>query len=183
MLRLSLALLVAFASGGLRPPLAAAADPVVVGHRGLPTHVPEQTPAAFRACLDLRVGVELDVRRTRDGQLVCLHDATLDRTTDGKGKLADVSLRELKQLDAGVRADIDAILLRLQKRQPTVERTASRVYDEYLRANRVADGTASYSRALSLILSAPIRDALASYTVTDKEHKAGESASPGGVKH
>jgi hypothetical protein len=89
----------------------------------------------------------------------------------------------MKQLDAGVRADIDAILLRLQKRQPTVERTASRVYDEYLRANRVADGTASYSRALSLILSAPIRDALASYTVTDKEHKAGEAGSPGGVKH
>jgi hypothetical protein len=89
----------------------------------------------------------------------------------------------MKQLDPGVRADIDAILIRLQKRQPSVERTASRVYDEYLRANRVADGTASYSRALSLILTAPIRDALASYTVTDREHKPGEAASPGGVRH
>jgi hypothetical protein len=89
----------------------------------------------------------------------------------------------MKQLDAGVRADIDAILIRLQKGKPSVQRTASRVYDEYLRANRVADGTASYGRALSLILSAPIRDALSGYTVTDKEHKSGEAASSGGVKH
>ncbi len=80
---------------------AGAADPVLVGHRGLPTHAPEETLATFNACIDLRVGVELDVRRTRDGQLVCLHDTTVDRTTDGKGKLADLSLREARQLDAG----------------------------------------------------------------------------------
>jgi glycerophosphoryl diester phosphodiesterase len=98
-------LLPIIATGGLRPPLAAAADPVVVGHRGLPTHAPEETLAAFNACIDLRAGVELDVRRTRDGHLVCLHDATLDRTTTGKGKLAAISLRELKQLDAGAKFD------------------------------------------------------------------------------
>jgi len=80
----------------------------------------------------------------------------------------------MKQLDAGVRADIDAILLRLQKGQPTVQRTASRVYDEYLRANRVADGTASYGRALSLILSPPLRDALAAYPVADHDHRSRE---------
>jgi glycerophosphoryl diester phosphodiesterase len=81
--------------------VATAADPVLVGHRGLPTHAPEETLATFNACIDLRVGIELDVRRTRDGQLVCLHDPTVDRTTDGKGKLAELSLRELRQLDAG----------------------------------------------------------------------------------
>ncbi len=84
---------------------AVAADPVLVGHRGLPTHAPEETLATFNACIDLRVGVELDVRRTRDGQLVCLHDATVDRTTNGKGKIADLSLRELRQLDAGRKFD------------------------------------------------------------------------------
>lgn len=99
MFRLSFALTLAL-------PLAlAAADPVLVGHRGLPTHAPEETLATFNACIDLRVGVELDVRRTRDGQLVCLHDPTLDRTTDGKGKVADLSLRELRQLDAGKKFD------------------------------------------------------------------------------
>lgn len=82
-----------------------AADPLVIGHRGLPKHAPEETLATFNACIDLRVGVELDVRRTRDGQLVCLHDPTLDRTTDGKGKLADISFRELRKLDAGTKFD------------------------------------------------------------------------------
>jgi glycerophosphoryl diester phosphodiesterase len=67
----------------------------------LPTHAPEETYATFAACIDLRVSIELDVRRTRDGQLVCLHDDTVDRTTDGKGKVAELSLRELRQLDAG----------------------------------------------------------------------------------
>jgi hypothetical protein len=50
--------------------------------------------------------------------------------------------------------------------RPAVQRTASRVYDEYLRANRVADGTASYSRALQMILSPKFRETLASYTIT-----------------
>lgn len=91
----ALLVLVAFAS------VARAADPLVIGHRGLPTHAPEETHATFAACMELRVGIELDVRRTRDGQLVCVHDATVDRTTDGKGMVADLSLRELRQLDAG----------------------------------------------------------------------------------
>ena len=72
----------------------------------------------------------------------------------------------LKRLDAGVRTDLDAIFARMRKQRPTVQRTASRVYDEYLRANRVADGTASYGRALQLILSPTFRDALSSYTIT-----------------
>ena len=84
---------------------AVAADPAVVGHRGLPGHAPEETHANFSACIDLRVGIELDVRRTRDGQLVCLHDATLDRTTSGTGKLAALSLQEVKRLDAGTKFD------------------------------------------------------------------------------
>ncbi|HYN07537.1 MAG TPA: DUF3810 family protein [Vicinamibacterales bacterium] len=77
----------------------------------------------------------------------------------------------MKQLDPGVKADIDAILVRLQRGKPSVQRTASRVYDEYLRANRVADGTASYGRALSLILSPPLREALSGYTVTERQQK------------
>lgn len=87
--------LVVFAS------VATAADPLVVGHRGLPTHAPEETHATFRACIALQVCIELDVRRTRDGQLVCVHDDTVNRTTDGTGKVAELSLRELRLLDAG----------------------------------------------------------------------------------
>jgi glycerophosphoryl diester phosphodiesterase len=86
-------------------PLARAADPVVVGHRGLPKHAPEETLATFAACAELRVAFELDVRRTRDGQLVCLHDDTVTRTTTGTGRVGDLSLRELRQFDAGKKFD------------------------------------------------------------------------------
>jgi glycerophosphoryl diester phosphodiesterase len=82
-----------------------AADPAhttrVVAHRGLLKHAPENTLANFDACLDLRLDIELDVRRTRDGQLVVIHDDTVDRTTSGKGKVNALSLRELQALDAG----------------------------------------------------------------------------------
>jgi hypothetical protein len=89
----------------------------------------------------------------------------------------------MKQLDAGVRSDIDDILRRLQRGKPVVQRTASRVYDEYLRANRVADGTASYGRALSLILSAPLREALTNYAVAGSDPRTTPLAPPSGVRH
>ncbi|HEX4612484.1 MAG TPA: glycerophosphodiester phosphodiesterase family protein [Urbifossiella sp.] len=73
----------------------------VVGHRGLARHAPENTLANIDACLDLRLDIEFDVRRTRDGQLVVIHDATVGRTTSGKGKVADLSLRDLQAFDAG----------------------------------------------------------------------------------
>lgn len=73
----------------------------VVGHRGLLKAAPENTLANFRACLDLRLGFEFDVQRTSDGHLVCLHDSTLDRTTDGQGKVADHTLEQVRSLDAG----------------------------------------------------------------------------------
>jgi glycerophosphoryl diester phosphodiesterase len=64
---------------------------------------PENTLAGFRACLALRVGLELDVQRTKDGELVCLHDTTLDRTTSGSGLVLDKTYDELRRLDAGKR--------------------------------------------------------------------------------
>lgn len=73
----------------------------LVGHRGLFKHAPENTLASFASCLDLHLGLELDVRRTRDGYLVCMHDADVTRTTNGKGKVADLALEELRRLDAG----------------------------------------------------------------------------------
>ncbi|MBL9082904.1 MAG: hypothetical protein JNK76_13905 [Planctomycetales bacterium] len=75
--------------------------PLIVAHRGLLLHAPENTPANFRACLELRLGFEFDVQRTQDGQLVCLHDDTVDRTTDGTGKITELTLAEIRRLDAG----------------------------------------------------------------------------------
>jgi hypothetical protein len=85
----------------LRAHLRADPRPAVVGHRGLLRHAPENTLAGFAACLELGLGFELDVRRTRDGHLVCLHDPDVRRTTGGQGVVADLTLAELRRLDAG----------------------------------------------------------------------------------
>ncbi|MBM4062121.1 MAG: hypothetical protein FJ265_13645 [Planctomycetes bacterium] len=86
----------------------AAGAPLAVAHRGDSRALPENTLPAFRSAQTLGVPVqEFDVRCTRDGALVCVHDATLDRTTDaatvlGPGALvAQCSLAELRRLDAG----------------------------------------------------------------------------------
>ena len=60
---------------------AADPQPLIVARRGLLLHAPENTLANFRACLELRLGFEFDVERTKDGHLVCIHDGTVDRTT------------------------------------------------------------------------------------------------------
>jgi glycerophosphoryl diester phosphodiesterase len=90
--------LLAFAAHGA-PPAPRTVTPVA--HRGLLMHSPENTLPNFAACLHLQLGFEFDVRRSRDGQLVCVHDDTLDRTTNAKGPVRAKSLAELQQLDAG----------------------------------------------------------------------------------
>lgn len=75
--------------------------PSVVAHRGLLRHAPENTLANFRACIELRMGFEFDVARTKDGHLVCIHDDTVDRTTNGHGQVAEMTLAQLRELDAG----------------------------------------------------------------------------------
>src|SRR5438093_1108721 len=75
--------------------------PRIIGHRGLMFDAPENTLAGFAACLEQRVGFELDIRRSKDGHLVIMHDATVNRTTNGTGPVADLTLAELKKLDAG----------------------------------------------------------------------------------
>jgi glycerophosphoryl diester phosphodiesterase len=74
----------------------------VVCHRGANKVAPENTVAAAQQCIDWGVEyVEIDIRTSRDGVLYILHDATVDRTTDGKGRLRDLTSEEIDKLDAG----------------------------------------------------------------------------------
>ncbi|MEK6236871.1 MAG: glycerophosphodiester phosphodiesterase family protein, partial [Planctomycetales bacterium] len=73
-----------------------------IAHRGSSADRPECTLASIRRAVEVgATAVEVDVRTTKDGRLVILHDATLDRTTNGTGKLQDKTLAEVRQLDAG----------------------------------------------------------------------------------
>lgn len=75
--------------------------PDIIGHRGARNEAPENTLAGFRHALGLGLtAVEFDIRLSRDHELVVIHDATVDRTTNGGGNVADLSLAELQALDA-----------------------------------------------------------------------------------
>jgi glycerophosphoryl diester phosphodiesterase len=76
--------------------------PLVIAHRGDSAHRPENTLASFQSALDVGADlVELDVQRTKDGHAVVLHDVTVDRTTDGNGKITDMTLAQARALSAG----------------------------------------------------------------------------------
>lgn len=85
-------------------PVMAGAGPLLVAAGGAADQAPENTLAAFQAALDSGADVlGLDVRLSADGELVVIHDETVDRTTDGSGKVADLTLAQLKSMDAGFR--------------------------------------------------------------------------------
>jgi glycerophosphoryl diester phosphodiesterase len=76
--------------------------PLVIAHRGDSAHRPENTLASFESALSVGADlIELDVQRTRDGHVVVIHDGTLERTTDGRGKVFEKTLAEVKAVSAG----------------------------------------------------------------------------------
>lgn len=80
------------------------AVPRIIGHRGARATAPENTLAGIRQAK--REGadwVEFDVKLTADGQAILMHDATLERTTDGRGEVRRTSLAEIRKLDAGIK--------------------------------------------------------------------------------
>jgi len=75
---------------------------IVLGHRGACGYEPENTLLSFKKALEIGVDmIEFDVRKTVDDKLVIMHDAAVDRTTDGTGLLADMTFSQLRKLDAG----------------------------------------------------------------------------------
>jgi glycerophosphoryl diester phosphodiesterase len=76
--------------------------PLIIAHRGDSAHRPENTLVSFKSALDLGADLlELDVQLSKDGQVVVIHDGSVDRTTDGTGRVADMTFAELRKLSAG----------------------------------------------------------------------------------
>jgi len=70
-----------------------------IGHRGAKGHEPENTLLSFQKALDLKAdGIELDVHVCKTGELIVIHDFTVDRTTNGSGAISELSLPEIKSL-------------------------------------------------------------------------------------
>lgn len=77
-------------------------DFVIIGHKGAAGYVPENTLASFQKAMDMEAEmIEIDVHLSKDGEVVVFHDEDLSRTTDGLGKIHEMTLVEIKELDAG----------------------------------------------------------------------------------
>lgn len=75
-----------------------------IGHRGAMAYAPENTMASFQLGVELGADlIELDVHQTRDQELIVIHDGDISRTTTGRGRVKDMTLRELRDLDAGIK--------------------------------------------------------------------------------
>ena len=74
----------------------------VAGHRGNPAECPENTMASFRNAMEAGLDmIELDIQMSKDGELVIMHNLTVDQTTDGSGPIREMTLKEIRSLDAG----------------------------------------------------------------------------------
>jgi glycerophosphoryl diester phosphodiesterase len=81
-------------------------QPLIIAHRGSSAHAPENTLAAFQLAAEQGAdAIELDVDLTRDGHAIIMHDAMIDRTTDGSGAVHDLTLEEIQRVDAGAWKD------------------------------------------------------------------------------
>ena len=79
----------------------------IFAHRGFSLQYPENTMTAFRKALEAGAdGIEMDARLTQDGKIVIMHDPTIDRTTNGKGKVRNMLLQEILGLDAGIKKGV-----------------------------------------------------------------------------
>ena len=95
----------------------------IVGHRGVRALLPENTLISFQKAIDLGLnGIETDIHMTTDGQLVLHHDDTLERTTDGSGKIENYSYAELRQLDAGIKFSPEYAGQRIPRLEELLER-------------------------------------------------------------
>ena len=130
-----------------------------IGHRGAPGDEPENTLRSFKKALSLGVDmIECDVHLTKDGKVVVIHDPTLERTTNGKGKVRDLTLKQLQKFDAGKREKIstleEVITLVKGKCLLNIDVKDPRVIDN------VVDIISRYKFATKTFISAPWSDTL-----------------------
>ena len=137
----------------------------IFAHRGFSLLYPENTMTAFRKALEAKAdGIELDARLTADGQIVIMHDATVDRTTNGRGKVRALSLAEIRNLDAGIKKGVVFEKERVPMLEEVFEELGGKILlnvelcnydegDERTLANAAAELVEKYDLTDSVILS------------------------------
>src|ERR1051326_5020446 len=100
----------------------------VISHRGEHLRHPENTLPAFRSAIEAGADfIEVDVRTTSDGKLVLMHDATVDRCTNGHGEVAKMTFEEIRKLDAGAKSGTEFAGTRAPTFQEVLELAKGRI--------------------------------------------------------
>lgn len=162
--------------------------PEVVAHRGASAIEAEHTLAAYKRALDDGAdGVECDVRLTRDGVLVCVHDRRVDRTSSGRGVVSTLELADLHELDFGSWRSVDRDngdeepdpLLTANWEAPDLDRTGVLTLERLLETVRAVDRPVK----LAIETKHPTRYAgLVEQTLVDVLHRHGLAGGPGTAK-
>jgi glycerophosphoryl diester phosphodiesterase len=106
--------------------------PTSFAHRGVSARAPENTLEAFRVAVEAGAGgLELDVHMTLDKEIVVIHDATVDRTTNGSGAVAEMTLDELRSFDAGYRFSLDGGRTHPYRGRGLRVPTLAEIYEEF----------------------------------------------------
>jgi glycerophosphoryl diester phosphodiesterase len=130
--------------------LVASHCPLVIAHRGANSVAPENTISAFSAARERGAdGIEMDVKLTADGQVVVMHDQTVDRTTDGHGLLRNFRLADLRCLDAGSWFDRSFA----RERVPTLEEVFTNFKDSILYDIELTNYATPFDNLLKKVLA------------------------------
>jgi len=141
-------------------PIEANIFPACYGHRGARGHAPENTLLAFEMAFDLGAeGIECDVQRSSDGQLVILHDGTVNRTTNGRGAVSALDFATLRALDAGVRWRIPQRIPTLDETLALVRRRGGAINLE-IKGESVAESVATAQAVASVLAALAQEDSL-----------------------
>lgn len=144
----------------------------VAAHRGWNDKYAENTMEAFRAAADLGVDqIETDVRLTKDGELVLFHDETLERVTDGSGKVIDHTLAELKKLRVKGAGRIPTLIELLDMFGDYPELTLDMELKEYPTEGRESLSYHTCDRVLQLLSNAGLKDRCVVNTWSGKLHE------------
>jgi len=127
--------------------------PVIIAHRGASARAPENTLVAFRKAIQLGVEVaELDVHLSADGDLIVIHDDTLDRTTDGQGRVSDLDTAEIQAVDAGRWKDVKY----LGERVPTLPEVLEAVGQDLILCIELKGGEGLPEAVVSVVRDASL---------------------------
>ena len=129
--------------------------PVIIAHRGASGRAPENTITAYRKAVELGAEVaEVDVHMSADGDAIAIHDATLDRTTDGEGRVDEASTALIQSVDAGRWKDVKY----LGERVPTLAEVLSAVGEQLILCVELKDGDGLVERVLADVTAAGLKD-------------------------